>query len=114
MIGIGLFRLEFEFLWRMDHPSLVIRAPIASLFLDFLGVFFPFLGILILPLLFSFTIMRLFSSLFLTLSLVFPFFLDFIFSGRGGLEALRKFEGVVFQFPNQGGKCKNMFLLWVH
>ena len=39
MIGLGLFHLEIEFLWTMDRPSLVTRAKIVSLVVDFLGVF---------------------------------------------------------------------------
>ena len=98
----------------MNCPSLVIREPTVSLVVEFLGVCFPVLGILLLSLLFYLPIMRLLGSMFLTLALAFTFLLEFTFSGRRGHEFLGNFEVVVFHFLNHRGKCNNMFLFWGH
>ena len=96
MIGLGLLSLEFEFVWTMDFPSLVSRAPIIGLVIDLLGVCFSVFSLLLLPLLFYLTILILFESLFRTLYLAFNFPLAVNFSGKQYFEVLGKFEVVIF------------------
>ena len=96
IIGLGLFCLELYFLCKMDSPSLVIRLPILSLDVDFLGVCFPILGILLLPLFFYLPILKLFASFFLTITLYFTFSLVFPSSWRSVLEVIGKFGVIVF------------------
>ena len=55
----------------------MIWAPEVSLVVGFLGVCFLFLCILLIPLVFSLSVLRLFASLFLTLALAFASTFDF-------------------------------------
>ena len=54
MIVLGLLSLEFTFIWTIERPILVSKAPIICLVFDLLGVFFV-LGLLLVPLFFSHT-----------------------------------------------------------
>ena len=63
----------------MNGPILMSWAPKVSLAIDFLGVSFSVLWLLFLPLLFYLSILRLFTSLFLTPYLAFSFAFYFEF-----------------------------------
>ena len=72
----------------MNSPILVISAPEVSLVIEFIGVRFPILWLLLLPFLFYLSITILFDHMFLTLSLAFNFYFAFNFYGGKGIKDL--------------------------
>ena len=80
MGGLGLFCLELTLFWAMDGPILVCWAPKVIRVIYFLGVGLSIFWFLFLPPFFPFSVLGMFDSWFLTLSLAFSFAFSFSFS----------------------------------
>ena len=113
MGGLSL-RLNPTLFILMYGPCLVCWTQKVSLIVWFLGVCLSIFWLLLLPLLFTFSVLGLFLRWFLTLALALSFVFYFSFSWRWQLKTLGELQVIVLDFIHYAGKGYDLLLIGGH